>query len=170
MRIRSSAFSLPTALALLAFPVSASGQMVVYDPSNESQNVLQAARMLQQINNQIAMLQNQTRMLINQARNLASLPYSTLQTIDGSLARTQQLFKQAERLGYEIKPIEDAFARRYPGHSSSANSANDMQFAARARWEDSLAAHQDALRVQASVVQELETTRTQLSGLVSSSQ
>jgi len=37
-------------------------------------------------------------MLLNQAKNLASLPYSSLQTIDQSLAATQQLLNQAQRL------------------------------------------------------------------------
>jgi P-type conjugative transfer protein TrbJ len=41
---------------------------------------------------------------------------------------------------------------------------------AQTRWQNSLAAHQDALRVQASVVQQLETSRAETSGLVSSSQ
>src|SRR4051794_30468905 len=58
-------------LALAIALVPAKGQMLVYDPSNYAQNVLQAARALQQINNQITSLQNQTQMLLNQARNLA---------------------------------------------------------------------------------------------------
>ena len=57
-------------LALTSAP--SRGQMLVYDPSNYAQNVLQAARALQQINNQITSLQNQTQMLLNQARNLTS--------------------------------------------------------------------------------------------------
>ena len=65
-------------LALTSAP--GRGQMLVYDPSNYAQNVLQAARALQQINNQITSLQNQTQMLLNQARNLTSLPYSSLQS------------------------------------------------------------------------------------------
>ena len=52
-----------------AAPLSA--QVVVFDPNNYAQNVLTAARELQQINNQITSLQNQAQMLINQARNLA---------------------------------------------------------------------------------------------------
>src|ERR1700693_4581354 len=80
-------------LALAAVP--AAGQIVVYDPSNYAQNVLQAARALQQINNQVTSLQNQTQMLLNQARNLTSLPYSALQAIDQSVQRTQQLLNQA---------------------------------------------------------------------------
>ena len=71
-----------TAFVSLALALApAEGQMVVYDPSNYVQNMLQAARALQQINNQITGLQNQTQMLLNQARNLASLPYSSRQAI-----------------------------------------------------------------------------------------
>src|SRR3984893_14856188 len=96
-------------LALAAVP--AVGQMVVYDPSNYAQNVLQAARALQQVNNQVTSLQNQTQMLLNQARNLANLPYSSLQAIDQSISRTQQLLNQAQRLAYDINRIDHAFQR-----------------------------------------------------------
>ena len=74
-----------TALAFAAGP--AAGQSVVYDPSNYAQNVLQAARALQQINNQIAQLENQTQSLINQAKHLVSLPYSLVSTITGQIDR-----------------------------------------------------------------------------------
>jgi type IV secretion system protein TrbJ len=37
-------------IALVLSPVPASAQVIVYDPSNYVQNVLQAARALQQIN------------------------------------------------------------------------------------------------------------------------
>ena len=43
-------------------------QLIVFDPNNYAQNVLTAARELQQINNQITSLQNQAQMLINQAK------------------------------------------------------------------------------------------------------
>jgi len=49
---------------------------IVFDPSNYAENVLQAARALEQINNQIQSLQNEAQMLINQAHNPASAPYS----------------------------------------------------------------------------------------------
>src|SRR3546814_6923533 len=51
------------------------GALTVFDPSNYSQNVLQAARALQQINNQIQSLQNQVLMLQNMAQNLQRLDY-----------------------------------------------------------------------------------------------
>src|SRR5713101_6165397 len=87
-------------VTLALAPAPATGQTVVYDPSNYAQNVLQAARALQQINNQITSLQNQTQILLNQVKNLTSLPYSALQAIDQSISRTQQLLNQAQRIAY----------------------------------------------------------------------
>jgi len=156
------------ALALVSLP--AGGQMLVYDPSNYAQNVLQAARALEQINNQITSLQNQTQMLLNQARNLASLPYSSLQTIEQSIARTLELLNQAQRLTYDINQIDQAFQRTYPQRYAGSTSSQQLVGDAQARWQTSLAGYQDALRVQAGVVQALETTRTETDALVSSSQ
>jgi type IV secretion system protein TrbJ len=166
LRIRCLLFGL--ALTFASGP--AAGQTVVYDPSNYAQNVLQAARALQQINNQVTSLQNQTQMLLNQARNLTSLPYSSLRAIDQSISRTQQLLNQAQRLAYDINQIDQAFGRSYP--QSYPGSTSSQQFAgdAQTRWQNSLAAYQDALRVQAGVVQALETSRAETNGLISSSQ
>ena len=99
-------------LALSAVPGHA--QWTVFDPSNFSQNVLTAARTLQQINNQITSLQNEAQGLINQARDLANLPYSSLQALEQNIARTQQLVAQAQGIAYNVQNIDQAFATRYP--------------------------------------------------------
>ena len=156
------------AVTTLVTPVRA--QMIVYDPSNYAQNVLQAARALQQINNQIASLQNQTQMLLNQAKNLTSLPYSSLKAIEQSFARTQQLLNEAQHLAYDVNQIEQAFQRLYPHGYTGATSSQQLVSGAKERWQNSLAAYQDALRVQAGAVGNLDTTRTETDILVSSSQ
>jgi type IV secretion system protein TrbJ len=157
-------------VALVLALLPARGQTLVYDPSNYSQNVLQAARALQQINNQITSLQNQTQMLLNQAKNLASLPYSSLQAIEQSIRRTQQLLKQAQRLTYDINQIDTAFQRSYPQSYASSISSQQLLSDAQTRWQNALVGYHDALRVQAGVVQALDTTRTEIGPLVSSSQ
>jgi len=144
--------------------------MIVYDPSNYAQNVLQAARALQQINNQITSLQNQSQMLLNQAKNLASLPYSSLQTIDQSFSRTQQLLNDAQRLTYDVNQIDQAFQRLYPQGYTGAASSQQLVRDAQERWQNARAGYQDALRVQAGAVDNLDTTRTEIDALVSASQ
>ena len=144
-------------------------QVIVFDPNNYAQNVLRAARALQQINNQITSLQNQAQMLINQAKNLASLPYSSLQQLQSSIQRTQQLLNQAQRVAYDVQQIDHAFSTTYAPVSAGASSQTLISNA-QARWQTSVAALQDALRVQAGVVSNLDTNRVQTSALVTSSQ
>ena len=166
---RLAALALSVCVAFMS-AVPAHAQWVVFDPSNYAQNVLQAARALEQINNQVTGLQHQTEMLLNQARNLTSLPYSSLQTIEQSVARTQQLLNQAQRLSYNVSQIDQTFQRLYPQGYTGATSSQQLVTDAKERWQNSLAAYQDSLRVQAGVVGNLDTTRTETDALVSSSQ
>jgi P-type conjugative transfer protein TrbJ len=148
----------------------AHAQWIVFDPTNYAQNVLTAARELQQVNNEIKGLENQATMLINQARNLASLPYSSLTQLERSISQTQQLLTQAQRIAYSVSTIDQAFTRTYPQTYSSAISSQQLLVDAEMRWQNARAGFQDAMRVQAGVVQNLDSTRTQINALVSSSQ
>lgn len=157
------------AISLFSAIAPAKAQVVVFDPNNYAQNVLTAARALQQINNQITSLQNQAQSLINQAKNLANLPYSSLQQLQQSIQRTQQLLSQAQRIAYDVQQIDHAFSTTYA--PASASTSNQTLISnAQTRWQTSVAALQDALRVQAGVVGNLDTHRTQMSALVTSSQ
>jgi P-type conjugative transfer protein TrbJ len=158
------------AIVLVSLTVSpCSAQVIVFDPNNYAQNVLRAARALQQINNQITSLQNQAQMLINQAKNLVSLPFSSLRQLQSSIQRTQQLLNQAQRIAYDIGQIDRAFSTTY-APASAGTSSQALIANAQTRWQTSLAALQDALRVHAGIVANLDTNRTQMSALVTSSQ
>lgn len=156
-------------IACLASPAHAQFGGVVYDPTNYSQNVLTAARTLEQINNQIKSLQNEAQSLINQAKNLASLPTSTLSELQAQVRQTQQLLGNAQRIAYSVQSIDQAFSSRYRG---SAMSGTDRALVdnARARWEDSVGALEDALKVQAGVIGNLDGSRDVMDRLVNASQ
>ncbi|MCR4269035.1 P-type conjugative transfer protein TrbJ [Nitratireductor sp. ZSWI3] len=166
------ALAAPTAISpMLASPAHAlfGFGRIVYDPTNHAENLLTAARSLEQINNQIQQLQNEAQMLINQARNLASLPYSALQQIQQNVQRTQQLLSQAQSIAFDVQNIDQAFQQQYGNVSLSAT---DQQLVAdaRSRWENTVGGLQDAMRVQAGVVGNIETNRNQMSELVGRSQ
>lgn len=156
-------------LAGLATPVAAQFGGIVYDPTNYSQNVLTAARTLEQINNQIRSLQNEAQALINDARNLATLPTSALSDLQAQVRQTQQLLGKAQRIAYSVQEIDQAFTSRY---RAAAMSGSDKALVAnaRARWEDSVGALEDALKVQAGVVGNLEGSREVMDRLVTASQ
>lgn len=166
-RLAVALLSVPVALAPMT--VTPARAAIVFDPSNYAQNVLTAARSLEQITNQITSLQNQAQMLINQARNLANLPFSALQQIQQSVQKTQQLLKQAQNIAYDVQSIDRMFQQNY---GTGSLSASDQQLVtdARSRWQNTVGGLQDAMRVQAGVVANLDTNRTQMSAIVSQSQ
>ena len=172
---RTRAALLAASLLTLSGPISivlappASAAWIVYDPTNYSQNLLSAARALEQINNQITSLQNEAQMLINQAPNLASLPYSSLQQIQQSVQRTQQLLSQAQNIAFDVSQIDQAFQSKYANVSLSATDAQ-LVSDAKERWRNSIGGLQDAMRVQATVVGNIDTNRTEMSQLVGQSQ
>lgn len=169
-RMAALLLAAPVALApMLAAPAHAQFGGIVYDPSNYAQNVLTAARSLQQITNQITSLQNEAQMLINQAKNLASLPYSSLQQLQQSVQRTQSLLSQAQNIAYDVQNIDQMFQQKYGNASMSAPTAQ-LVADARARWRNTVGGLQDAMRVQAGVVGNIDTNRAQMSALVGASQ
>lgn len=157
-----------TAVTIVA-TVQPASAIIVYDPTNYAQNVLQAARALSQINNQIQSLQNQATSLINQAKNLASLPFSSLAALQAQVRQTQQLLGQAQKIAYSVQDIEQAFAARYKSIDLNA-SDQALVAGARDRWETSVGAFEDALKVQAGVVGNIDGTRSTMDSLVSASQ
>ena len=154
---------------VLASPASAQFGGIVYDPTNYASNVLQAARALEQINNQIQQIQQAATSLINEAKNLASLPTSTLATLQGQVQRTQQLLGQAQRIAYNVQDIQSAFTGRYKGTALTGNAAQ-MVANAEERWKDSVGAFEDALQVQAGVVGNIDGARSSIDVLVGASQ
>jgi P-type conjugative transfer protein TrbJ len=159
-----------TTFTLTAIGIPARAQWIVFDPTNYGQNVLTAARALEQVKNGIESLQNQALSLINEAKNLASLPYSALEPLQQAIGQTQQLLAQAQRIAYDVSSIDQAFTRAYPQSYTASTSSPQLLADAQARWQNSLAGFQDAMRVQAGVVQNLDRTRYQIENLVSSSQ
>ena len=171
-RPRVSAFAValltaPLALAPMGSPPAQA--LTVYDPWNYAENMMSAARALEQINNQITSLQNEAQMLINQARNLASLPHSSLQQIQQSVQRTQQLLGQAQSIAFDVGQIDQAFQQRY-GNIPLSTSDADLVAGARSRWQTTVGGLQDALRVQAGVVGNVDANRAEMATLVGQSQ
>jgi len=169
--LRRAALSTVSALLIAGATAPAHAQLsgIVYDPTNYSQNVLTAARTLEQINNQIRSLQNEAQGLVNDAKNLASLPFSSLAELQAQVRQTQQLLGSAQRIAYSVQSIDQVFDIRYrPASMSGSDKA--LVDNARARWEDSVAAFEDALKLQVGIVGNIEGSRDAMDRLVGSSQ
>ncbi|RVD30964.1 P-type conjugative transfer protein TrbJ [Mesorhizobium sp. M4B.F.Ca.ET.017.02.2.1] len=167
LRSRSTAAGIVAiAMTLSSAPASA---FIVFDPTNYSQNLLQAARALEQIQNQVTSLQNEAQMLINQARNLTSLPTSLLGEIEGNFSQMKTLLGQADRLAYSVQDIDSQFASTYRNFGSDLSS-QQLVDGARERWQTSVSAFEHSLKAGAVAVDNIEGTQEQTSALVGASQ
>lgn len=172
----AAALMLSAGVASIA-PGPARAQWVVYDPTNFSQNVLTAARTLQQINNQIQSLQheatmilNQGQSLVNQGKNLASLATSPLSALQADLARTQALIAQAQGLATQITQLDQQFRQQYPSGYGAGTSANTTVADARTQWTNSLEALHTTLQMQGQVNASITADQGTLASIVGSSQ
>ena len=181
MTMKRTGAALGVVLALTAtgalLPAPASAQWVVYDPSNFSQNVLTAARTLQQINNQIQSLQNEATMilnqgqsLVNQGKNLASLATSPLATLQQDIARTNALIAQAQGLTTQVGQLDQQFRQQYPSGVGANTSLDQTVATARTRWNNSLEALNTTLQMQAQVNASITGDQATLGQVVGSSQ
>ncbi len=159
-----------TTATTLAIPMPASAQWAVIDASNLAQNVLQAARLLQQINNQIQSLQNEATMLENMGKNLTSLNFSSLSGITNDLTQISNLMNQAQGLSFNIQSIQAAFQQLYPRNYATGTSISQILSDAQSRWQTARNAFQQTMTVQSQIAQTVQSDSTKLANLVNASQ
>lgn len=165
-----SAAATGSIIAAAVVPASPAQAIIVFDPSNYGQNILTAARTLQQINNQIRMLQNQAQSLINQAKNLSTISFPELQALRQTIQQIDQLMGQAQGIQFRVANIDQQFRSMFPGTFDAALGANSQVIAARGRLDSSLAAYKQTMAMQAQVVENIAADEAALNGIVQRSQ
>ncbi|WP_409050384.1 P-type conjugative transfer protein TrbJ [Sphingobium xenophagum] len=151
-------------------PSAPARAIVVFDPSNYSQNLLTAARTLQQVNNQIRSLQNQAQSLINQARNLATINFPEIQAITSTLQQIDLLMGQAQGIQFRVDGLDQQFRQLFPQSFNQALTMNGQVVAARTRLDTEMTAYKQTMGVQAQVVENVQADAQTLGGIVSRSQ
>ncbi|PSJ36301.1 P-type conjugative transfer protein TrbJ [Allosphingosinicella deserti] len=160
--------SLACAIAVPGTPARA--QLKVFDPTNYSQNLLTAARTLQQINNQIRSLQNEAQMLTNQSKNLSRIAFPELRALTENLKAIDRLMAQAQGLDFRVDGLDQQFGRLFPEELDQALGTNQRVVEARARLEAAKAGFRQAMGVQSQIVATLNADADVLNGIVGRSQ
>lgn len=158
------------AVTLIVPSAPAHAQFTVFDPSNYSQNLLTAARTLQQVNNQIRSLQNQAQSLMNQAKNLTTIGFPEIQAITSTLQQIDQLMGQAQGIQFRVDGLDQQFRQLFPQNFNQAMTMNSQVVAARTRLDTEMAAYKQTMGVQAKVVENVQADAQTLNGIVSRSQ
>ncbi|MFN7056889.1 P-type conjugative transfer protein TrbJ [Hyphomonas sp.] len=156
---RPFACFLITTLPLVALPVTgllappAAAQMMVYDPANHAQNILQAVRALQELEGQVQQLAHEIQMLENMARNLETMPVSVAESIIGQrILQIEAVLRRARGIGYSMADIERAFEAAYPEDYGAATPGAVLVEDARARWRQSRDAFRETLEISAAAL------------------
>ncbi|WP_407175364.1 P-type conjugative transfer protein TrbJ [Bradyrhizobium sp. STM 3562] len=144
-------------------------QVIVFDPSNYSQNLLTAARALEQINNQVRGLENQAQSLLNQAKNLASLPTSVAGQLTSTINQMNSLIVQAKGISFDVQKTQQTFQQLYPRQYGAAVSSDKMVQDATTRWDNSYEGLKQTFIIESAIVSTLDQDGQTLRTLMANS-
>ena len=145
-----------TLLSSLALSPNAHA-LTVFDPVNYQQNLLSAARALEQINNQVRTLQNQAQMLLRMDQNLTRLGSSLSPDLQRTLTDIQTQLRSGQGIALRLQATQGSYERLFPAQVSAALSSNDVLRNAKARWDEEHAGLKRAALLQGQITDGIET-------------
>lgn len=154
-----------------ALPLApAAAQMPVFDAGNYSENLVQAARALEQVNNQVKSLQNEATALKNMARNLQTIDFPQLQKLKSAMEQVDGLMDQARAIDFKVSGLDRRIGQIFPGELQRALTGDERVSSARQRLDAATAAYRQSMIVQAGIAQNVEMDASTLSELSATSQ
>ena len=150
------------AVIVAATPMApARAQMTVIDPTNLAQNLLQATRALEQINNQIRQIEQATQMLRQNPLQLSP-------ELTQSISEARELFNTAQGIAFEVNQVGENLRTLYPETWEDFDLADVLQQSE--RWEqESRASLQRAMEAEARAVRSIEGSRNRIDRALQSS-
>ena len=100
---RKTLMTVPLVAGALTSCVTRSPALTVFDPSNYQQNLLAAARALEQINNQVRQLQTQALMLLRMDQNLVRLGGTIAPDLQRTLADMQRQLSAGDAIALNLR-------------------------------------------------------------------
>ena len=139
----------------------ARAQMAVIDPTNLAQNLLQAARALEQINNQIRQIEQATQMLRQNPLQLSP-------ELTQSISEARELFNTAQGIAFEVNQVGENLRTLYPETWEDFDLAGVLQQSE--RWEqESRESLQRAMEAEARAARSIEGSRNRIDRALQSS-
>ncbi|MGE0768108.1 MAG: P-type conjugative transfer protein TrbJ [Hyphomicrobiaceae bacterium] len=147
------------ALALLASTTIPPGAhaLTVFDPANYQQNLLSAARALEQINTQVRALQNQAQMILRMDQNLTRLGGTLSPDLQRTLTGIQTQLHSGQGIALKLQQTQSTYERLFPAQVSAALSSDDVLRNAKTRWDEEYAGLKRAALLQGQIADGIET-------------
>jgi P-type conjugative transfer protein TrbJ len=156
--------------AAAIMPMSPAAAIPVFDATNHAQNILQAARTLEQINHQVRSLQNEAAMLSTMARNLERIDFPQLGRLTSAMERIDQLIGKAQAIDFNVDRLDHRMRSMFPGASGAARAPGERLEVARARLDAAIAGYRQSIGVQAQIVENVREDAALLAELAERSQ
>jgi P-type conjugative transfer protein TrbJ len=148
----------PVIAGMLAWcPAQPAAQLTVFDPANFQQNLLSAARALEQINNQVLTLQNQALMIARMDLNLKRLGPTLSPDLQRTLSALQAQLTAGEGIALRLSATQGGYEQLFPKQASAALTSDDALRNAKARWDEAYAVFQRTALVQGQVADGIGT-------------
>ena len=142
----------------------------VFDSANYSQNLLTAARTLQQINQQIQSLQNEAQMLANQQKQLSKIDFPQMAALQQRLQEIDRLMGEAQGIDFRVDRLDEQFRQAFPTGFDHLARRNTRIAAARQRLDREMAAFRQAMAVQSGIAENVRGDAEALKAIVGKSQ
>jgi len=161
---------LAAALTPAILMVGPAAAVPVFDSANYSQNLLTAARTLQQINQQIQSLQNEAQVLANQQKHLSKIDFPQMSALEQRLQQIDRLMGQAQGIDFRVDRLDEQFRQAFPANFEHLARRDSRIAAAKQRLESEMAAFRQAMGVQSGIVENVRDDAEALKAIVERSQ
>ena len=136
---------------LACCPPQSGAQLTVFDPANYQENLLSAARALEQINNQVRQLQAQAQMILRMDQNLLKLGSSISPDLQRTLGDIQTQLRAGDGIALRLQATQSGYERLFPREVSTSLSTDDVLRNAKSRWDEEYAALRRAALLQGQI-------------------
>jgi P-type conjugative transfer protein TrbJ len=141
----------------ISYASPALAQLTVFDPANYGQNLLTAARALEQITNQVRQLQNQVLMLQRMDQNLVRLGSSIAPDLQRTLGDIQTQLRTGGGIALRLQPTQSGYDQLFPHQPSTSLSTGDVLRNAQSRWNEEYTAFRRAALLQGQIADSVVT-------------
>jgi type IV secretion system protein TrbJ len=135
--LRRTVVAVPVIVGVMvSFVPHSAAQLTVFDPANYQQNLLTAARTLEQINNQVRQLQAQAQMLLRMDQNLQRLGSTISPDLQRTLGDIQTQLRAGDGIALRLQTTQSGYDRLFPREVSASLSTDDVLRNAKSRWDE----------------------------------
>jgi P-type conjugative transfer protein TrbJ len=161
--------ALATGMTATTMMPSSADAFVVFDPWNYGQNLLTAARSLEEIQNQIKQLTNEALSLAKMDLNLEQLGSSIGGDLKSQMNDIKSLLDKANGIALSVTATDSEMKKLFPSDYAEALTNDHSLAQAKNRWTETLSAFKRSMSLEAKIVENTTEDGNVLSDLLSKS-